>query len=399
MIKNKKFLLGITGSIAASKCIDLAKQIMAQGGSVKTVFTESAKSFVSPLALKAFTNDEVFCNHDFFSNTDPMLHIKLARYADFILIAPATANFIAKLANGFADDLLSSICVATDSPIIIAPAMNHLMWNNPFVQANIQKLEAANIRLLLPNEGMQACGEYGVGRMMEPHQIVAELDKLSIPPILKGKRILITAGATIEKIDPVRYISNFSSGKMGYALAKMAKLMGAEVCLISGATMLSPPAGVETYRVESANDMYKEVMNKVKHADIFIGCAAVADYRMPDISAQKHKKSGKPLMLKLEPTPDIISTVANLSKRPYVVGFAAETQNLIDYANRKLKSKKLDMIVANDVGENKVFGQDTIEGYILTPNSKQPIFLKRNNKLEIACQILTMIKKSLNKKK
>jgi phosphopantothenoylcysteine decarboxylase/phosphopantothenate--cysteine ligase len=389
-LTNKKIVLGITGSIAASKCIDLIKRLLAKQVELKVVLTKAAENFVTPAELKeVMGNDEVYLSSDLFGIDKEMLHIELARFPDLILIAPISANLIAKLSNGFADDLLSSVCLASSSKIAVAPAMNQQMWRNAFTQINITKLGQNNIHIIGPAEGWQACGDYGYGRMSEPKQIVKDLEQyFASANLLAGKRVVITAGPTIEKIDAVRYISNFSSGKMGYAMAKAAEQFGAQVILISGPTNLPKPSGVQIEYINSASDMLAMTLKYTDNADIFISCAAVADYTPVTTHSQKLKKSLDNLHLDLKPTIDIVKEVANLNKKPYVVGFAAETDDLLHYANGKLKAKNLDMIIANDVSDNMVFGNDDNQVYIMTKHSSEATLIPKQSKENIAMIIL-----------
>jgi phosphopantothenoylcysteine decarboxylase/phosphopantothenate--cysteine ligase len=398
MFKNKKILLGITGSIAATKCIDLVQQLLSKKVQLKIVLTSAAEYFVSMESLKkALGTEDVYKASDLFNSEDEMLHIELARFPDVILIAPASANFIAKLASGFADDLLSSICVASGSEIAISPAMNQQMWHNLFTQENIQKLKNNDVKIIGPTEGLQACGDYGYGRMLEPVKIVEDLEQLfAYRKLLVGKKILITAGPTIEQIDAVRYISNFSSGKMGYAIAQSAQKMGAEVVLISGPTNLTKPAGIKTENINSANDMLNKVFEHIAQADIFIACAAVADYTPIVTHQNKIKKQQNNLQLELKPTVDIVKEVAKMKDKIFVVGFAAETDDVLGYAQKKLSDKNLDMIVVNDVSDGAVFGRDVNQVSILTKHSQQFTHTSPQSKKNIADIILQRIAQEIN---
>lgn len=398
MFKNKKILLGITGSIAATKCIDLVQQLLSKKVQLKIVLTSAAEYFVSMESLKkALGTEDVYKASDLFNSEDEMLHIELARFPDVILIAPASANFIAKLASGFADDLLSSICVASGSEIAISPAMNQQMWHNLFTQENILKLKNNDVKIIGPTEGLQACGDYGYGRMLEPVKIVEDLEQLfAYRKLLVGKKILITAGPTIEQIDAVRYISNFSSGKMGYAIAQSAQKMGAEVVLISGPTNLTKPAGIKTENINSANDMLNKVFEHIAQADIFIACAAVADYTPIVTHQNKIKKQQNNLQLELKPTVDIVKEVAKMKDKIFVVGFAAETDDVLGYAQKKLSDKNLDMIVVNDVSDGAVFGRDVNQVSILTKHSQQFTHTSPQSKKNIADIILQRIAQEIN---
>ncbi|WP_299084990.1 bifunctional phosphopantothenoylcysteine decarboxylase/phosphopantothenate--cysteine ligase CoaBC [uncultured Paraglaciecola sp.] len=353
-LENTNIILGITGGIAAYKTPDLVRKLVAAGASVRVVMTASAKEFVSPLALQAVSGHPV---SDDLLDKDAeaaMGHIELARWADKLLIAPTTANFMAKVAYGLADDLLSTLCLATSAPIIMAPAMNQQMWKAKATQHNLSVLLERNIRCLGPAQGEQACGDVGMGRMLEPQEIADLLVQATCEKMLVGKRITITAGPTREEIDPVRYLSNHSSGKMGYALAIAAQELGAMVTLVSGPVNLPAPAKIKTITVGSAQQMHDAVMQSTQNCDIFIGCAAVADYRVQHKTLQKIKKSDSELTLTFVKNPDILSDVAHLANPPFTLGFAAETQNLKEYALGKLQRKKLNMIAANDVSDNTI---------------------------------------------
>ncbi|MGV3581514.1 MAG: bifunctional phosphopantothenoylcysteine decarboxylase/phosphopantothenate--cysteine ligase CoaBC [Methylophilus sp.] len=344
-----KIVLGITGGIAAYKAAELVRLLIKNNIDVQVVMTQSACEFITPVTMQALSGKPVFL--DMWDNSIPngMPHIELSRDADAILIAPASANFMAKLVHGSADDLLSTLCLARDCPLLVAPAMNKQMWENPATQRNISQLKADHISVLGPAAGEQACGEIGLGRMLEPEVILEEVIAHFTPKILAKKRIMITAGATLEMLDPVRAITNLSSGKMGYALAKAAANMGAQVTLISGVSTLTPPSNVQTHFANSAGDMYQSVMQHVGNQDIFIGVAAVADYSPTETSVQKIKKSENTLTLQLSRNKDILADVASLPKAPFCVGFAAESENIIEYATQKRIAKKLPLIVANEV--------------------------------------------------
>jgi phosphopantothenoylcysteine decarboxylase/phosphopantothenate--cysteine ligase len=376
-LENTNILLGITGGIAAYKTPDLVRKLVAKGANVRVVMTESAKEFVSPLALQAVSGNPV---SDDLLDKDAeaaMGHIELARWADKLLVAPATANFMAKLTHGLADDLLSTLCLATPAPIVIAPAMNQQMWFADATQHNLATLTKRKIEFLGPAQGEQACGDVGPGRMLEPQEIADLLSQPLPEQLLAGKHITITAGPTREEIDPVRYLSNHSSGKMGYALAVAAQEMGAQVTLISGPVNLTPPANVSTVLVSSAQQMHGAVMQTTDTCDIFIGCAAVADYRVQQKTAQKIKKSDDELTLTFVKNPDILSDVAHLPNPPFTVGFAAETQNLREYALGKMQRKKLNMIAANDVSDNTI-------GFNSEKNALTVFWLQGEQKLAIA---------------
>lgn len=365
-LKNKRILLGVTGGIAAYKSAELVRLLKTLGAKVRVVMTEGAQNFITPLTLQTLSGQRVYETQWDVETENAMSHIDLARWAELILVAPATAHFIAKLAAGLADDLLTTLCLATSAPVAVAPAMNQQMWQNPATQANIKLLQARNIKIFGPGCGDQACGEIGPGRLLEPQQLVDEVAHLYSPPLLVGKRVVITAGPTQEAIDPVRYLSNHSSGKMGYAIAKAVADAGAEVILISGPTALTCSARIHRINVVSTEQMLTTVLSEVKACDIFISTAAVCDYRVNQPSRQKIKKQTDSIQLELIRNPDIVAAVSQLNPRPFIVGFAAETENLIEHAKQKLVSKKLDMIVANLVGPNQGFQVDDNELTVIT---------------------------------
>ena len=355
--QQKRILLGITGGIAAYKAAELARLLVKQGITVQVAMTEAATHFITPATMQALTGHPVLINQ--WQDDKGMAHIQSSRVADAIVIAPATADFIAKLAHGLADDLLSTLCLARDCPLLVAPAMNKQMWSNAATQRNVQQLLADGVTVLGPVSGLQACGEEGMGRMLEAEELARDvLARLqTLPPVqpltrlrereLAGVKILITAGPTYEAIDAVRGITNRSSGKMGYAIAQAAHEMGAEVTLVSGPTALARPQGAKVVDVSSAAEMFAAVKQHVDDADIFIGVAAVADYRVAAPSAQKIKKNGGNLTLELIPNPDILAYVAALPDAPFCIGFAAESENLREYAEQKRRAKKLPLLAAN----------------------------------------------------
>ena len=354
-------VLGITGGIAAYKAPDLVRRLKERGADVQIVMTASAAEFVTDTALQAVSGRPVRSNLWDKEAERAMSHIELARWADVILIAPATAEVMARIVSGGAPDLLTTICLATEAPLAIAPAMNHVMWNNPATQANRRTLEERGVHILGPDVGSQACGETGAGRMLEPGAIAAAVFDLGVSKgegLLAGRGLVVTAGPTREAIDPVRYVSNRSSGKMGYAIARAAVAQDAEVTLISGPVDLPEPPGVEVIRVTTAAEMYDATHAVIGEADIFIAAAAVADYRPIAVSDQKIKKTQEALTIELVRCPDILASVAALEDAPFTVGFAAETQNVDDYALAKLENKKLDMIIANRVGVDLGFDSD-----------------------------------------
>jgi len=402
-------LLGITGGIAAYKAADLVRRLKEHLFDVRVVMTESASHFITPMTMQAVSGHPV--HHQLFDcqAEAAMGHIELAKWADIILIAPATANSLSKIALGLADDLLSTLILASKAQMFVAPAMNQQMWANQAIVNHVELLTKRNIRLIGPELGEQACGDVGLGRMSEPMQIVEVLlhwlkksdpSKINKSPKeaavkLAGKRILITAGPTLEAIDPVRFISNHSSGKMGYALAKAAQAAGAKVTLVSGPVSLCAPDGVDLEPVVSAVEMFNKVKVHVNRCDVFIGCAAVADYSPVKVAAQKIKKNDEKMQLSLIRNPDILAWVGAQNNRPFVVGFAAESQNLKEFARKKLLNKKLDLICANDISQKgKGFNSEKNEILILDKNH-QAIKLPFANKTDIAAKILEVISQYL----
>ena len=358
----KNILLGISGGIAAYKSAELVRLFSKKGAKVRVCMTASAQQFITPLTMQALSGHQVHTDL-----LDPqaelgMGHIELARWADAIVIAPTTANTLAKITYGLADDLLTTVCLASKAPLAIAPAMNQQMWHNATTQHNVQTLQQRGVQVFGPAAGEQACGDVGFGRMLEPEQILSATEQLFAPattPPLAGKRIVITAGPTREAIDPVRFISNRSSGKMGYAVAQAAAALGAKVTLISGHVALDCPTNVERVNVESAQDMLNATLTHVPSADIFIATAAVADYTPVAIADRKIKKNTDTFVLEMRRTTDILATVAQQFPRLFTVGFAAETHDLMTYARGKLERKGLDMIAANSVADGKAFDQST----------------------------------------
>ncbi len=346
-----KLVLGITGGIAAYKAAELVRLLVKANYDVQVVMTNAACQFITPVTMQALSGKPVFIDMWDSSISNGMPHIELSREADAILVAPASADFLAKLVHGRADDLLSTLCLARDCSLLVAPAMNKQMWENPATQRNINQLKADDISILGPDSGEQACGEVGLGRMLEAKALLALVNAHFTPKLLAGKRILITAGATLEMIDPVRGITNLSSGKMGYAIAQVAADMGAEVTLVSGITALIAPTNATVIKAESAQAMYDAVMNNIIKQDVFIAVAAVADYRPTILHNEKIKKSTSSLTLELTPNKDVLADVASLPNPPFCVGFAAETENLLEYAEAKRKAKKLPLIVANLAGD------------------------------------------------
>lgn len=385
MLINKKILVGITGGIAAYKSIELIRHFKKANADVRVVLTPAAEAFVTPLTLQAISGNAV-------SNSllDPqaelaMGHIELAKWADLIVIAPASADFIARLRLGMGNDLLSTLCLATAAPILIAPAMNQQMYKRSIVQENLQSLREQGVATIGPNSGFQACGDTGAGRMSEPSEIFqAVCEHFTARQDLADLTVTITAGPTREAIDPVRYISNHSSGKMGFAIAAAFTKRGAKVNLIAGPVSLATPQNVTRIDVESAVEMEQQAVAYAQKSAIFIGCAAVADYSVAEVATQKIKKTADndELTLKLVKNPDIIANVAHLAEnRPFTVGFAAETQNVADYAKDKLKRKNLDLICANDVSGGQVFGQEQNSLQLFWQNSEKILPLADKSKL------------------
>ncbi len=354
----RKILLGVTGGIAAYKSPDLVRRLQEQGAQVQVVMTRGARQFVTEQTFQAVSGLPVRSDLWDRAAEAAMGHIELARWADEILIAPATADFIAQLAHGMAGDLLSTLCLATRAPIAIAPAMNHLMWSHPATQANIALLKQRGVRVLGPASGEQACGEVGPGRMLEPTELATLLKPFSRSDLLAGVKAVVTAGPTRERIDPVRFITNRSSGKMGFAVAEALYAAGAEVVLVSGPVSLPTPLGIQRINVENASEMLAAVQGQISDAHIFVATAAVSDYRAATIAEEKIKKSNAAMTLELARTPDILATIGNSDKPPFLVGFAAETDNVERNALAKLEGKHLDMIAANKVGDGLGFDKD-----------------------------------------
>ncbi len=379
-LAGKKILLGISGGIAAYKCAELTRRLIERGAQVQVVMTKAAKEFITPLTMQAVSGRPVSD-----SLLDPaaeasMGHIELAKWADLVLLAPATADLIARMSAGMGNDLLSTLVLATDSPVAVSPAMNQQMYRNIATQENIATLERRGMHIWGPAAGEQACGDVGPGRMLEPMQLVHLCEQFFQPKLLEGKSVLITAGPTREAIDPVRYISNHSSGKMGYALASAAAQMGAKVTLVSGPVSLSTPAGVKRINVSSAQEMYDAVMDKAGSHDAFISCAAVADYRPEEVASQKLKKTedNDQMIVRMIKNPDIVASVAAMTdNRPFTVGFAAETNDVETYARGKLAKKNLNMICANDV---------SVEGQGFNSNDNAITLFWPEGKLDLALE-------------
>ena len=382
-LKHRRILLGITGGIAAYKAAELTRRFQDHGADVRVIMTRSATEFITPLTMQALSKHPVHLDLLNPDTESVMGHIELARWADLILIAPASANFLARFASGHGDDLLTTVCLAAECPVAIAPAMNQAMWAKTVTQTNRNTLLARGAHILGPDEGLQACGEIGAGRLMAVDDLILRSSELFSTGRLQGKTVVITAGPTREAIDPVRFISNHSSGKQGYALAEAASNAGAEVILVSGPTHLDVPERVHRIDVISAIDMHDAVQNVIDRADIFIGVAAVADYRPKLAANQKIKKDQnghQSLLLEFVENPDIIKAVATRPNRPFTVGFAAETQRLETYARQKLVDKQLDMVVANNVGDTSIgFNADDNAITIVTNHTSQvlPLMSKR----------------------
>lgn len=389
-LKDKKILLGITGGIAAYKSADLVRRLRETGAEVHVVMTAAAKEFITPLTLQALSGNPVHLDLLDSTAEAAMGHIQLARWAQMVVIAPASADFIARLAHGHANDLLSTICLATTAKIVVAPAMNQQMWLNAATQENVQRILGRGINVFGPAEGSQACGEFGPGRMLEPQQVLQYLSHLLTPKLFNGERILITAGPTREPIDPIRYISNRSSGKMGFALAETASAAGAEVILISGPTNLVTPYKALRINVETAKEMYQAVHQYVNNCDLFLANAAVADYRCKTIEQQKIKKKKQEMTLHLSQNRDILASVVNLSKQIFVVGFAAETDKVIVNAKKKLQEKSLNLMIANQVGSKEQgFESDYNEVTALWNKGQRKFPLA--TKKQLALDLMTLI--------
>ncbi len=391
-LSGKKIILGLTGGIACYKSAELARALIRDGASVQVVMTDGATRFITPLTLQSLTGNPVRTDQWETPPANYIPHIDLTRGADAIIIAPCTANFMAKLANGIADDLLSSMCLARQPhiPFMVAPAMNVEMWQKPATRRNLAQLKADGVGILGPAAGYQACGDTGMGRMLEPDELLEEVIAAFQPKPLAGKRVLITAGPTFEPIDPVRGITNRSSGKMGYAVARAAREAGAEVSLVSGPTALATPYGVTRYNVMTAVQMHEKVMSLVDQQDIFIAVAAVADWRVANESGQKIKKDGLGLpVLEFEENPDILASVARLGNAPYCVGFAAESENLIQYGEEKRQKKAIPLLVGN-IG-HETFGLD--ENELVLFDEKGHNHLPRADKQSLARELVREIAK------
>jgi len=397
-LAGKKILLGISGGIAAYKCAELTRRLIERGAEVRVVMTKAAQEFITPLTMQAVSGYPVSDSLFDPAAEASMGHIELAKWADLVLLAPATADLIARISAGMGNDLLSTLCLATDSPIAVAPAMNQQMYCNVATQENIATLKRRSFTIWGPASGEQACGDVGPGRMLEPMQLVHLAEDFFQPTDLADVKITITAGPTREAIDPVRYLTNHSSGKMGYAIAEAAAKRGAQVTLISGPVNLPTPSGVQRIDVSSAEQMHQAAMDKATSHDIFISCAAVADFRPAEIADQKMKKKSNEdeMILRLVKNPDIVASVAGLSEqRPFTVGFAAETQDVEQYARGKLSRKNLDLICANDVShQGQGFNSDSNALHLFWPNGDKALPLTSKHELgqQLISEIVTLYK-------
>lgn len=396
-LANKNILLGVTGGIAAYKSAEIVRHLKKSGASVRVVMTRSAEEFITPLTLQALSGNRVSTELLDAEAEAAMGHIELAKWADGILIAPATANTIARLSSGRGDDLLSTVTLAFDGPISVAPAMNQAMWRDERTQENLKKLIDQDFGICGPGSGEQACGDVGLGRMLEPIDILDMFSLSFNEGTLSGKKILITAGPTQEPIDPVRFITNRSSGKMGYSLVEAALESGANVTLISGPVNIEPPSNCNFVSIKTAEEMYEAVMHHISGMDVYIGTAAVSDYSPAKASDSKIKKDGSssPIVLELKENQDILKSVSELEQRPYVVGFAAETNDLIKNAEKKLSNKNLDLIIANDVS-NKDIGFDSDDNEVTLITEKEKHLIERQNKRKVSKKIIDFISGRIN---
>ena len=394
---NTNILLGVTGGIAAYKSAEIIRLFKKEGASVRVVMTESAKEFITPLTLQAVSGNEI---HDSLLDVNAesaMGHIELAKWADIILIAPCTAETIAKITHGRADDLMGALILASEAEVYIAPAMNMNMWLDASTQDNYKILEKRGITFIGPAQGEQACGDIGPGRLEEPEKIIKFITKLTNKGPLSGKTITITAGPTREQIDPVRFISNNSSGKMGYSIAEAAIKYGAQVNLVTGPVSLDADKSINLHKINSASEMLDEVIKCMKSSDIFIGCAAVSDYKPSDYSIKKIKKEdNSTLDIELEKNEDILKYVSDNFSESYIVGFAAETSDVIENAKKKLLTKNLDMIISNDISDKSI-GFDADENEVNVITKDETLLLKKDKKIRIARQILKIISANINK--
>jgi phosphopantothenoylcysteine decarboxylase/phosphopantothenate--cysteine ligase len=391
-LAGKQVLLGVTGGIAAYKSPDLVRRLRDAGAEVRVVMTPSATRLVSPTVFQAVSGHPVRSELWDEAAEAAMGHIELARWADLVVIAPATAHLMSELAAGSAGSLLTTLCLATSAPVVLAPAMNQAMWRHPATQANRSTLESRGVRFIGPDAGSQACGDVGPGRMVEPAEIATRLDQGtagSVAGLMAGLTVVVTAGPTRELIDPVRFVSNRSSGKMGFAVARAAVEAGARVILVAGPVHLPTPAGVERHDVETAEEMYRTTLDLIGGADIYIGAAAISDYRPREIAVHKIKKKAETLTLEMTKSPDLLAAVARLPQRPFTVGFAAETEKLEEHARLKLTGKRLDMIVANQVGTRLGFDDDDNQAVVLWADGQHA--LGRKSKGDLAREIVAVI--------
>lgn len=387
---HKRVVLGVTGGIAAYKSADLVRRLRDAGADVRVVMTQAATEFITPLTMQAVSGHPVHLHMLDAEAESGMGHIELARWADVVLVAPASANFVAKLAHGRADDLLSTLCLATEARVAIAPAMNQQMWQNAATQANLVAVHKNSVAVFGPASGSQACGEVGPGRMLEPIELVELTTGLFTSGSLEGLRVVVTAGPTWEAIDPVRGITNRSSGRMGYAVAEAAAEAGANVVLVSGPTMLTDPERMTIVRVSSGREMYAAVHEHISDCDIFIGVAAVCDYRPKKAAAQKIKKRADTMTIELVKNEDILASVAALTEAPFTVGFAAETENVEGHARTKLKDKAIDLIAANDVSAQES-GFESDYNRLLLVDKHGVIELPRQHKTQLARTLIKCI--------
>jgi phosphopantothenoylcysteine decarboxylase/phosphopantothenate--cysteine ligase len=390
MLKNKNIIVALTGSIAAYKAAELVRLIKKSGAEVRIIMTDAAKEFITPITMQALSGNPIHSNLLDMEAEAAMGHIELAKWADAIVVSPCSANTLAKISQGLGSDLLTAVILASEAKVFLAPAMNQQMWNAQITQENVVRASSLGHKILGPGEGEQACGDIGSGRMLEPEEIFAALEAFSLS-LLGGKKVLITAGPTQEPIDPVRYLSNHSSGKMGYALAEAAEAAGASVTLVSGPVNLRASSSIEVIDVVTAKDMFAEVKRSIEAADIFIGCAAVADYSPVNTHSQKIKKNlNENLLLELEPNPDILKFVSENYSNKTIIGFSAETENVEDFAREKLVAKNLDFIVANDVSRNDI-AFNAAENEVLIISKDKTKALAKASKILVAHQILNYI--------
>jgi len=397
ILRNRRILIGVTGSIAAYKSADITSRLIKENAEVKVILTESAEKFITATTLEALSKNHVFSSDSKSSNQD-YTHLELAKWADILLIAPATANVINKIANGYGDDLLTTTCLAYNKDLFIAPAMNPEMWNNSITKSNLDKLEKNKIKIIGPDYGTHACGDTGYGRLSSTENIIEKIKGFKSDKILAGLRLLISAGPTREPIDPVRYISNYSSGKMGYSIALVAKQLGATVELVSGPTMLDPIDKIKTTYIDTADEMACVISEKIKNSDVFISTAAISDYRPTNFSETKYKKSEDTLNIEFERGIDIISSVSANNKDVYIVGFAAETHNMLENARKKLKEKNINMIVANKVNHKLKLGFESDYNKVTLITSEYENEFDSGTKLDISYDILKKIHEEYYKK-